>query len=540
MARNVRVTEATAAGAITVFAVALHLIHARSAGPLWRDEANTIGLATLPSLSDVWANLQFDSFPFLWPLIVRFYAELFGQMNDHAFRVIGALTGIAIIGALWFNARVFRYGFPFVALSLFALSPSVIRWGDSMRAYGTGILAILITAPLLFRFVEAPSIRRFAIAGLAAVASVHLLYYNSVLLFAFACGAITICLLHRDWIKALLVVLIGVSAGISLLPYGAVISAAAEWNPLVQIPHYTFGWFMQKLQEALEPAGPWALWLWLEIIVVAVWAGVRGLMFSSRRHSDADRDKVAFALASLAVGSVGSFLFLRKLSYVTQPWYYLTLLALVAVCLDIILGTLFRSQRARIVLGAGAVLVAVLTAASAADDLHLPNTNVTAVTHVLEKESVAEDVVVITPWHLGVSFSRYYAGRAPWMTIPGTNFHRFHRYDRIKTAMEQPDQTEPVRAAISTAGNTLASGGRVFVVGQPTFPPATSVLRKLHPAPTPDGFWPEPAYQDQWSKMFGMYIRRHALMLVRIHPELSEGISGYEDMVVFRAEGWRP
>jgi hypothetical protein len=43
----------------------LLVLTAMHAGPLWRDETNTFNLAHMPSLRDIWHNLQFDSFPLL-------------------------------------------------------------------------------------------------------------------------------------------------------------------------------------------------------------------------------------------------------------------------------------------------------------------------------------------------------------------------------------------------------------------------------------------------------------------------------------------
>src|SRR5688572_5733327 len=139
-------------------------------------------------------------------------------MNDAAFRVLGFCVGMTIVGVLWLHARTFRHSFPLLSLALLAMSPSLIVWGDSMRAYGFGIVLILLTGLLLWRFVERPQGGRYAAAAIAAIASVHTLYYNSVLLLAFCGGAVAVCALKRAWKTAALVVLVGALAAVSIVP----------------------------------------------------------------------------------------------------------------------------------------------------------------------------------------------------------------------------------------------------------------------------------------------------------------------------------
>jgi len=58
-------TERALALATTVVAVALHVRLFLSAGPLWRDEINTVVVATQPTLARVWDRLEGESFPLL-------------------------------------------------------------------------------------------------------------------------------------------------------------------------------------------------------------------------------------------------------------------------------------------------------------------------------------------------------------------------------------------------------------------------------------------------------------------------------------------
>lgn len=137
MSDNLKRWERTVAVVLSAAVVAFHVLAATSIGALWRDEANTVGIATLPTIGDVWRNLQYDSFPVLWLLLVRWFAAIFGPMNDVAFRSLGFVIGVGILGALWLNARAFRHGLPLFSLVLLGMAPSLIIWMQRART-GSG------------------------------------------------------------------------------------------------------------------------------------------------------------------------------------------------------------------------------------------------------------------------------------------------------------------------------------------------------------------------------------------------------------------
>jgi hypothetical protein len=486
MGSVIRKTEFAVATLLTAAAVYLHFLALISAGGLWRDEANTVGIATLPNVREVAANLQFDSFPILWLMVVRAYASAVGPMNDPAFRELGFIIGIVGIGALWFNARGFGHRVPLVSLAILALAPSLIVWGDSMRAYGFGTALILLTAGLLWRFVNDPSLWRFALALVAAVASVHTLFYNSVLLLAFSAGAVAVCTAKRAWQAAGLVIVIGALSAASLVPYVAEIRDASSWNALVQMPDYNFAWFWLKLEETLQPAGGWALTVWFFLLVLAV---ILGLFVVVRRRalglSHQQRDAALFSVVTLIVGVPALMFFLHELSYYTQPWYYLTLLVMVGVCVDAVIGALTQQDLARIVRLVFASVIGAVTLIPASRALQMRHTNVDLISERLTTLVSPNDLVLVSPWNNGVSFERYYAGAARWETIPAIGFHRFHRYDFIKELMMVPDQSRPVRDNIADIGVALRAGTRVFVVGRISLPDSGEKPRVLAPAPLP-------------------------------------------------------
>src|ERR1051325_3372829 len=87
-------TETLAALLGTAFSAMLLVLAATNAGPLWRDETNTFNLAHMPSLRDIWGNLQFESFPLLWPLVVRGCGMLGLANSDRGIRILGLAIGL--------------------------------------------------------------------------------------------------------------------------------------------------------------------------------------------------------------------------------------------------------------------------------------------------------------------------------------------------------------------------------------------------------------------------------------------------------------
>lgn len=538
---TLRKVELGTAFLLTLAVLWLYVVAASSAGGLWRDEANTVGLATLPTVGDVWANLQYDSFPMLWVLIVRGLSMMAGPMNDPAFRAFTFLVGVAVLATVWVNARVFLHSLPLLSLALFAMNPSFIRWGVSMRAYGLGIACGLLSGSLLWRFVERPTALRFALAGAMAIASVHVLFYNSLVLLAFSAGAFAVCAVNRAWKEGGLVFLIGGISAISLLPYAGTIRSASSWNTLVRVPDYTIQFFWYKLAETTNAAGFWSLGIWLGFVAMAVLGGAWAAFIPRQRELSKRQHEISmFALVSLVVAVPANFFFLRSLSYITQPWYYLSLLALVAVCADALLGTATRGQLLRIARILVVLIVAAATLSPATRAARTRLTNLDIVTSRLKVLADSGDIILVAPWHYGVSFNRYYQGPAVWMTVPTLGSYRTHRYDILKKQMNAVDQTTPVRSVIEQSSKALRTGRRLFIVGGFTLPRGGQHPSVLPPLRLPGDSRSESAYEEQWSSMVGYFLKQHAMRVDIIPIEVNQPVNHFENPSLRVATGWRP
>ena len=157
----------------TLAAIGLHLIYLTHAGGLWRDETISVRLATSSTVGEMWRMLVYESFPVLFPATLRCWWAAGLGGTDFAFRCLGFLIALALLGAVWLNARVLRSSLPLVSLGLLAGNLTLVRWGDSLRAYGLGCALILLTLALVWSLMRAPSAERFLAATLAAVLSVQ-------------------------------------------------------------------------------------------------------------------------------------------------------------------------------------------------------------------------------------------------------------------------------------------------------------------------------------------------------------------------------
>ena len=163
------------------------------AAPLRRDEVQTVNIALSPTVSDLWRDLEFDSFPALWPATIRCWASLFGE-SDGSLRVLGLFVGLSILAAVWYGAWQLGRGFPVLALALFALCPTVIRYGDTLRGYGLGTLLLLLMYAQVLEGSFRADRAAIVLGVLAAVLAVHSIYYNAVFSLALGIASAAIAL----------------------------------------------------------------------------------------------------------------------------------------------------------------------------------------------------------------------------------------------------------------------------------------------------------------------------------------------------------
>ncbi|MBW2316891.1 MAG: hypothetical protein JRH10_22235, partial [Deltaproteobacteria bacterium] len=113
---------------LVLWVAALEVRLLLSGGALWRDEINSVNVATSESLATLWRLLEFESAPALWLLVIRSWCALGLGDTDLGLRMLGLLGGVSLFGAGWWVARRFGVRWPVVFPLLVALNPDVLRW----------------------------------------------------------------------------------------------------------------------------------------------------------------------------------------------------------------------------------------------------------------------------------------------------------------------------------------------------------------------------------------------------------------------------
>lgn len=552
-----------------LLAAALHIRFVTNVGGLWRDETNSVNLAALPSFAEVLHLLDYDSFPILFFGVLRGWLGIFGADNDAALRAFGGLVGIAILGALWVNARAFGIRWPVLSLALIGLNPMLIRYGDSTRAYGLGMLLILLTFRSFWRLVEKPShpdARRLLVATALALLSVQCLYYNSVLLLAIIAGTVAVALRKRAWRTVGIVIGIGILAAASLLPYVPMMRRMREWTFMVSYPA-DFAWLWKRTCEVIGSPDPLGVWLWAGLFVAGlgvaghflalhVWRGLAqpGILEKTGPKSSLQNpelpscipDSVLFAAVALFLGVIGYAAFLRILHYYTQPWYYITLIAFSACALDVVFGAWpiaerYRSFPVTLRIGRLAAAFALLcfTVLPDWEEMTVRHTNVDLLSARLQPLAASGDVILVPRWECAIPLVRYYRGPAEIISLPPIDEHRFHRYDLVLRQMMAVDPLHPVLTRLE---EVLQSGHRVFIAGTLPVPPAGSAAPNLPPAyRDADGSWHGGAYDRVWQLQAGQLMGFHAVHVGHIAVPVpgKAHVQGFENLDLLVAEGWR-
>lgn len=560
--RSVNHLESLAVLLTALVAAALHVRFVTHVGGFWRDETNSIHLANLPSFAEVLGFLDYDSFPILFFAVLRGWSGVFGSDNEAALRALGCLTGFAVLGALFFNARAFGIRWPVLSLALIGLNPMLIRYGDSTRAYGLGIFLILLTFRSFWRLVNEPSppeARRVLAASVLALLSVQCLYYNSVLLLAIAAGAIAVAVRRRAWRTVGIVLGIGILAAASLLPYVPMMRRMGEWTFLVSYPA-DFAWLWKRICEVLGSPDPLGVWLWVGLFVVGVGVSAsvalsqlwkRKPASSVKVSLDPDQshsvpDAVLFAAVSLVVGVVGYAVFLTALHYYTQPWYYITLVAFAACSLEILFGawprtgkpqvfsTLLRRSRLAV-----ATVLLCFTGWASWEEMPVRHTNLDLLAARLRPLATEGDVILVPRWECAIPLARYYRGPAEIITLPPMADHRFHRYDLVIRQMMTVDPLQPVLTRLE---DVLRSGHRVFIAG--TLPSAAPYppLPNLPPAYRDSaGVWHGGDFYSLWHHQAAQLLGAHAMRGGEIDIPIpgKARVQGFENLALRVVEGWR-
>jgi hypothetical protein len=166
-------------------------------------------------------------------------------------------------------------------------------------------------------------------------------------------------------------------------------------------------------------------------------------------------------------------------------------------------------------------------------------TNIDVAAAQVSGRAEAGDLIVVYPWYIGITFTRYYTGPAEWVTLPQVDDLRFHRYDLITQDMLAGKSIKPV---LDRVERTLASGHRVWLFGGlPGRQSGETEAPGLPPAPPPNGQarWQAEVYSRVCGRQTAEFLLKHAQQIQLIKMPLDHCLIGFEVAPVYEVAGWK-
>jgi hypothetical protein len=525
----IRTAEWIVAILVSAMVLFVFFVRATHAGGLWRDECDSVELARLPTFADVLHNLKFTSFPILFPTTIRLFTNLFGT-SDATLRAFGLLIGVAFLIVAWFIARRNSGDVPLILPALAGLNLTFLTDGTWIRGYGLGGVFVILAVGLTWLFVAKPSAPRLIAMLLAYLGGMQSLVFDAALFPALLGSAFLVCLARRQWKWAGWLCVVGALCAISYLPQFRTYSEIKTWTVLLRYP-ITPGLIWREFVLACGEPSPFVAIVWLFVVSMSI----LGAALFARRTGQSAPGLLLFGVLAIVIAVTTYYTFLGISHTAPQTRYHLALLFLLAAAAELIIGVLGRFQSWIRVARLGLViLLALVLPVFAWPKITERETTVELLAKNLERYAGTDDLIIVNPWFLGPSFSWYYHGKTRWMTLPELSEKRIHRYDLIKTKMEEADPIADVKSAIT---KTLQSGNRVWLLGgaQPTEPTGPM---SLAPAPDPVFGWSSQAYTYAWSMQIGAFVQQHVVDgEVVLAPE--KGVSINENIPLVIGRGWR-
>lgn len=313
------------------------------------------------------------------------------------------------------------------------------------------------------------------------------------------------------------------------------VSAFTRWTTLlVALTAATgFLWF------ASAPGTRWWFFVLLAVVVAVLGRQFRKSDASSVIESSARAQAgnlPLFAGTTLLMATAGFAGFLWYAALATEPWYFITLMAVAAGCFE--LGLPVRGPVRAAIFGFSLVTVLVAGVVIFADRKAV-NWRFTNVDLLVPQLAAAEpgDFIIVSPWYCGLTFERYFKGPARWETIPPLTDHSFCRYDLVHEEMKKPHAIRPLT---EQAAATLRAGHRVWLVGMMAIPvPGTPAPPDLPPPPLPHSGWVDRPYTHNWIEQVNQFLRDHGGEFKQVYETDTGDVHYMEKLELYRVEGWR-
>jgi hypothetical protein len=543
------VLEWLAAASLTIALIVLHIARAHYAGPPWRDEISTVAVAESASLRQMYHQTAYDSFPLLSALLIHLWRAFPGGGSIAGLRAYGMVVGLTLVAAFWRNAWRFGRCPPLLSLSLFALNPDVIHWGDSLRAYGLASVLAVLTFGWVWDLIRREEIHAASVClvVIGFLLSVQCMYQSSTLILANCAAAAAITLPRKRWKQLAAVALAGAIAALSMLIYAPLVRGAMGAVQDVNDVPYQYRHVFQTGLDTLSAAGQEVPWMWAGVVgfcvIALLWRsreGIRGISRALKISSPpAPADDLALYACTMLLCSVlfyGAFLMWLRLTHFA--WHYIPLYAVCCACFDATRAMLGRFDSASPALRpvsrrnivamptvAIAIVVAIFSLTPIWQQIRQRQTNIDQVARIIERQERPGDVILAVPFYYASTFKRYYTGPNDVVTLPSMQVATFQNVYPLADAMRNPNAIAPTLDRLDRA---LRTGCRVWLFEPLPFLPPGRVPRILPPPPLPASGWYCGPYGVQWQLQTGYYLENHAKNLEAIHVPATQPIDSVE------------
>lgn len=523
-----------------VMSLLLIVLHVRvlvHAGPLWRDEVSSFYVATAPNLQAFRDSLVLDPFPILFVTVLRVWIALGFGSSDFGLRLLAFLIGTSLIGAIWLCCRMIdkeRWA-PLWPLALFGLTPVTLIEGDSLRAYGLGLIGIVMSFGLVWRLAFRPWRLGTAVAAaICALLAVQSLYLNSLILFAICLAGIIASFRRKQFVPLAGIFFVGLIAALSLLPYAGIMRDAHEQLAL-QREFQTVSNGMSSLISAGALRGTAA-----KLVCILLFSiGLSVVSLPSLRRPLFDRikgtsDSLVFAMIVVMAGAITTFGFLWS-SGVHSPRYRLPFTAAATLSMQVVYVTLRKNIGLTVANLVGSGLTAAAFIPSSYHLSELRRTNCDLAAAVVANSAAQDDLVIVTRFTHAPTFQRYYRGTAPWTSVPAVADHLQHRAYLARSVKLNPDTIRDILLSIESE---LKAGHKVFLVGR--FP-LSEIGRPVSITSTPESgsSWRLGIYLNMWRSQIVNLLGQHAVQVLKIALNESPPIDPQEKEDVFVFSGWK-
>ena len=191
---------------------------------------------------------------------------------------------------------------------------------------------------LVWWFLEKPGVRSGLLAAAGAVLSVQALYQNAFFVMAICIAGSVVCLRRRQNWNAFKVLILGLPAALSLVPYAVPIHRAQAWW-LVSKTGINLEVFFNRLFQATDNL----MGVWVVLVVVAAIFGLSQFFATEADKKNRPSDLSLFAGIALVLGLAGFTFFIKSSGLPTKVWYYIPALVFAAVCCDAVLPRVPRA-----------------------------------------------------------------------------------------------------------------------------------------------------------------------------------------------------